>query len=53
MVLRPTAFHSFARRFLPWLAVSALEKAMVNVPATFETALIAAEDALRGQKSRD
>lgn len=36
IVQRPTAFHSFARWFLPWLGVSELEKALVNVSATLE-----------------
>ncbi|NXA98895.1 ERVV2 protein, partial [Melanocharis versteri] len=31
-----TAFHSFARWFLPWLGVSELEKAIVNISAVVE-----------------
>ncbi|XP_040977079.1 LOW QUALITY PROTEIN: syncytin-2-like [Aquila chrysaetos chrysaetos] len=36
LVRRPTAFHSFARWFLPWLGVSELEKAIVNISAVIE-----------------
>ncbi|NXU30731.1 ERVV2 protein, partial [Thalassarche chlororhynchos] len=31
-----TAFHSFTRWFLPWLGVSELEKALVNLSAAIE-----------------
>ncbi|NXQ89004.1 ERVV2 protein, partial [Nyctibius grandis] len=31
-----TVFHSFARRLLPWLGVSELEKALVNISAATE-----------------
>ncbi|NXN20321.1 ERVV2 protein, partial [Indicator maculatus] len=31
-----TAFHSFARWFLPWLGVSELEKAIINISAVIE-----------------
>ncbi|NXQ91900.1 ERVV2 protein, partial [Nyctibius grandis] len=31
-----TAFHSFARWFLPWLGVSELEKALVNISVAIE-----------------
>ncbi|KAF1487714.1 Endogenous retrovirus group V member 2 Env polyprotein, partial [Eudyptula minor novaehollandiae] len=31
-----TGCHSFARRFLPWLGVSELEKAIVNISAVIE-----------------
>ncbi|NXH67985.1 ERVV2 protein, partial [Hydrobates tethys] len=30
------AFHSFVRWFFPWLGVSELEKAIVNISATVE-----------------
>ncbi|NXH69799.1 ERVV2 protein, partial [Hydrobates tethys] len=30
------AFHSFVRWFIPWLGVSELEKAIVNISATME-----------------
>lgn len=32
----PTAFHSFAKCFLPWLGVSELEKAIVNISTVLE-----------------
>uniref|UniRef100_A0A8C3JU16 ERVV2 protein n=1 Tax=Calidris pygmaea TaxID=425635 RepID=A0A8C3JU16_9CHAR len=35
LVDRPMAFHSFAR-FIPWLGVSELEKAVINISASLE-----------------
>uniref|UniRef100_A0A8C3S7F3 Envelope protein syncytin-Car1 n=2 Tax=Chelydra serpentina TaxID=8475 RepID=A0A8C3S7F3_CHESE len=43
---RPTGFHSFARRFLPWLGVSELEKAIVNISVALESMANATADAL-------
>ncbi|KAG6934037.1 endogenous retrovirus group MER34 member 1, partial [Chelydra serpentina] len=42
----PTGFHSFARWFLPWLGVSELEKALVNISASLELMANAIADAL-------
>ncbi|XP_072715512.1 endogenous retroviral envelope protein HEMO-like [Ciconia boyciana] len=36
LVIRGTKFHSFVRWFLPWLGVSELEKAIVNISAVLE-----------------
>lgn len=36
LVERQSGFHSFARWFLPWLGVSELEKAIVNISAIVE-----------------
>ncbi|XP_072715660.1 endogenous retrovirus group V member 2 Env polyprotein-like [Ciconia boyciana] len=36
LAIRGTKFHSFVRWFLPWLGVSELEKAMVNISAVLE-----------------
>ena len=46
LVKRPTSFHSFARWFIPWLGVSELEKALVNISATMEIINNATADAL-------
>ncbi|CAM4628403.1 unnamed protein product [Lepidochelys olivacea] len=42
----PTGFHSFVHWFLPWLGVSELEKAIVNIPAALELMANATADAL-------
>uniref|UniRef100_A0A8B9NB51 ERVV2 protein n=1 Tax=Accipiter nisus TaxID=211598 RepID=A0A8B9NB51_9AVES len=36
LIDRPTGFHSFARWFIPWVGVSELEKAIVNISAVIE-----------------
>lgn len=36
LVLQQTGFHHFAWAFLPWLGVSALEKAIINILASLE-----------------
>ncbi|NXX46976.1 EFC1 protein, partial [Tricholaema leucomelas] len=46
-----TTFHSFARWFLPWLGVSELEKAMVNISAGFRMALNATGESLTAQQT--
>lgn len=43
---RPTGFHSFVRWFLPWVGVSELEKATVNISAALELMANATADAL-------
>ncbi|CAM5081993.1 unnamed protein product [Eretmochelys imbricata] len=43
---RPKGFHSFVRWFLPWLGVSELEKAIVNISAALELMANATADAL-------
>ncbi|NXQ92676.1 ERVV2 protein, partial [Nyctibius grandis] len=43
-------FHSFARWFVPWLGVSELEKAIVNLSATMELATNATIDAIQAQQ---
>ncbi|XP_071657739.1 endogenous retrovirus group V member 2 Env polyprotein-like [Patagioenas fasciata] len=48
LIQRPSGFHSFARWFLPWLGVSELEKAIVNISATIEKIENATVDALQG-----
>ncbi|KAF1521241.1 Endogenous retrovirus group V member 2 Env polyprotein, partial [Eudyptes sclateri] len=45
-----TGFHSFVRWIFPWLGVSKLEKAILNVSATMELALNATGDALLSQQ---
>ena len=37
LINRPTSFHSFARWFIPFLGVSELEKAIINISAVIET----------------
>lgn len=46
LILRPTGFHSFARWFLPWLGVSELEKALVNISAAVEVLGNTTKDAI-------
>ncbi|NWQ91294.1 ERVV2 protein, partial [Burhinus bistriatus] len=41
-----TAFHSFARWFIPWLGVSELEKNIVNISAVVEQIGNATSDAI-------
>ncbi|XP_040982865.1 endogenous retrovirus group V member 2 Env polyprotein-like [Aquila chrysaetos chrysaetos] len=48
--LHPTAFHSFVRWFLPWLGVSELEKAIVNISAVIENLENRTIDAIRAQQ---
>ncbi|XP_040977549.1 endogenous retroviral envelope protein HEMO-like [Aquila chrysaetos chrysaetos] len=50
LVRRPTAFHSFVRWFLPWLGVSELEKAIVNISAVIENLENRTTDAIRAQQ---
>ncbi|XP_056206924.1 endogenous retrovirus group 3 member 1 Env polyprotein-like [Falco biarmicus] len=50
LIQRPTAFHSFARWFFPWLGVSELEKALVNLSATMEIAMNFTTDAIQAQQ---
>uniref|UniRef100_A0A8C3K6K4 Uncharacterized protein n=1 Tax=Calidris pygmaea TaxID=425635 RepID=A0A8C3K6K4_9CHAR len=48
LVERPTAFHSFARWFIPCLGVSELEKAIVNISASMERIENFTVDAIQG-----
>ncbi|XP_021238396.1 uncharacterized protein LOC110391047 [Numida meleagris] len=48
LVEKPTSFHSFVRWFIPFLGVSKLEKAIVNISATLEMIENATIDAIRG-----
>lgn len=48
LVEKPTSFHSFVRWFIPFLGVSELEKAIVNISATLEIIENATIDAIRG-----
>lgn len=50
LIERPSSFHSFARRFIPWLGVSELEKAVVNLSATMEAATNLTAGAIRAQQ---
>ncbi|XP_069724116.1 syncytin-2-like [Phaenicophaeus curvirostris] len=50
LVKRQTAFHSFARWFLPWLGVSELEKAIVNISAVVEEIENRTVDAIQAQQ---
>ncbi|XP_075302620.1 endogenous retrovirus group PABLB member 1 Env polyprotein-like [Opisthocomus hoazin] len=50
LVERITAFHSFARWFLPWLGVSELEKAIVNISAVIEDIANKTTDAIKTQQ---
>ncbi|NXY00644.1 MER34 protein, partial [Centropus bengalensis] len=50
IVRRPTAFHAFARWFLPWLGVSELEKAIVNISAVIEDIENRTIDAIKAQQ---
>ena len=36
LITRPTAFHSFAPWFIPWLGVCGLEKTILNISASIE-----------------
>lgn len=50
LIERPSAFHSFARWFVPWLGVSELEKAIVNISAMIEEIENRTIDAIRAQQ---
>ncbi|XP_074723318.1 endogenous retrovirus group PABLB member 1 Env polyprotein-like [Strix uralensis] len=50
LVKRQTAFHSFARWFLPWLGVSELEKAIINISAVVERIENQTIDIIRAQQ---
>lgn len=50
LVRRPSAFHSFVRWFLPWLGVSEIEKALVNISAVIEEVENNTVDAIRAQQ---
>jgi len=50
LVERTTAFHSFARWFLPCLGVSELEKAIVNISAVIEDIANKTTDAIKAQQ---
>lgn len=50
LINRPTAFHSFARWFLPWLGVSELEKAIINISAVIEQIENRTVDAIQAQQ---
>lgn len=50
LVKRPSAFHSFARWFVPWLGVSELEKAIVNISAVVEEIENKTMDAIQAQQ---
>ncbi|XP_074898255.1 LOW QUALITY PROTEIN: syncytin-2-like [Buteo buteo] len=50
LVRRPTDFHSFVQWFLPWLGVSELEKAIVNISAVIENLENRTIDAIRAQQ---
>lgn len=50
MIERPTAFHSFVRWFIPWLGVSELEKAIVNISAIIEKLENKTLDAIKAQQ---
>lgn len=50
LVERPTAFHNFARWFLPWLGVSELEKTLINISAAIEIIENHTIDAIRAQQ---
>ncbi|NXU60079.1 ERVV2 protein, partial [Turnix velox] len=43
-------FHAFARWFLPWLGVSELEKAIVNISAIIEKIENRTVDAIQAQQ---
>ncbi|NXY82169.1 ERVV2 protein, partial [Alcedo cyanopectus] len=43
-------FHSFARWFLPWLGVSELEKAIVNISMVIEKIENKTMDAIKAQQ---
>uniref|UniRef100_A0A663N0B8 Envelope protein n=1 Tax=Athene cunicularia TaxID=194338 RepID=A0A663N0B8_ATHCN len=47
LIQRPTAFHSFVRWFLPWIGVSELEKAIVNISAILESLSNSTTDAIQ------
>uniref|UniRef100_A0A8C8S7K0 Envelope protein syncytin-Car1 n=2 Tax=Pelusios castaneus TaxID=367368 RepID=A0A8C8S7K0_9SAUR len=46
LVIRPSRFQSFVRWFIPWLGISELEKAIVNISATLEVMANATTDAI-------
>lgn len=50
LVKRPTAYHSFVRWFFPWLGVSELEKAIVNISAVVKKIKNKTADALQAQQ---
>ncbi|XP_055556315.1 syncytin-1-like [Falco cherrug] len=50
IIERPTAFHSFAQWFVPWLGVSELEKNIINISAIIEKLENRTIDALKAQQ---
>uniref|UniRef100_A0A8B9UZ12 Envelope protein syncytin-Car1 n=1 Tax=Anas zonorhyncha TaxID=75864 RepID=A0A8B9UZ12_9AVES len=50
LIERHTAFHSFVRWFIPWLGVSELEKAIVNISAIIEKLENKTLDAIKAQQ---
>ncbi|XP_040460627.1 syncytin-B-like [Falco naumanni] len=50
LIKRPSAFHSFAQWFIPWLGVSELEKAIVNISAIIENLEDKTIDAIKAQQ---
>ncbi|KAF1436292.1 Syncytin-2, partial [Pygoscelis papua] len=50
LIKKSTAFHSFVRWFLPWLGVSEIEKALVNISAAVEKLKNATMDAIQAQQ---
>ncbi|XP_077644682.1 endogenous retrovirus group V member 2 Env polyprotein-like, partial [Lonchura striata] len=50
LIKRQNAFHSFARWFLPWLGVSELEKAIINISAVVEDIENKTIDAIQAQQ---
>ncbi|NXJ72595.1 MER34 protein, partial [Rostratula benghalensis] len=50
LIERPTAFHSFARWFIPGLGVSELEKTIINISAIIENLENRTVDALKAQQ---
>uniref|UniRef100_A0A8B9FUU2 Envelope glycoprotein n=1 Tax=Amazona collaria TaxID=241587 RepID=A0A8B9FUU2_9PSIT len=50
LIRKPTAFHSFARWFVPWLGVSELEKAIVSISAVRENLENRTIDAIKAQQ---
>lgn len=47
LVESPTAFHFFARWFIPWLGVSKIQKALLNVAAVMESISNSTTDAIQ------
>ncbi|XP_077646896.1 syncytin-A-like [Lonchura striata] len=50
LIKRQNAFHFFARWFLPWLGVSELEKAIINISAVVEDIENKTIDAIQAQQ---